>query len=236
MEKKSFKRIFYTFSVVLSGALTLFLFNNATNFSKEGNESTRVSSSASRNVLSVPRIQAQSLKLKDVYQDPDLSPEAKRLIRKQKTLVSNYLALKILARSCKELLNNDDGLVNGLYKLYPAKDLKKPVTLFCRISGGDVTEQVRVNKKRNIASCAKNNDCLQQSDFYKDYTCESSANNSTKVFCNVGRAFGEPVLKRLTGGRQCYVNDYGFTMEKGLWVRNGCKGVFRMRTFPQIKI
>lgn len=166
-----------------------------------------------------------------------LSSKAKAIILRQKLLVDDYIAVNTKSKTCQQLLKNAPTLRTGIYTL--GKDRKKVYCEMATVSsqGGSVwgvKSTLNLAKQRAPSSCSSKRSCLKERDFYKLVSCESK--KSEKHFCSFPQGIGRPIIMTNKGARPCRESDYGFSRAKGVWIKNGCSGVFKMKIRPVIEV
>lgn len=193
---------------------------------------------ASDSHLLLIKATAQSKYLDEYLKANRLSPKVKAIILRQKMLVDDYIAVSTGSKNCRDLLQHAPTLRTGIYTL--GANRKK---IYCEMtvqnsSRGNVTNVISsldVTKRRVPASvCQRNNSCVKERDFYKLITCESK--NTAKHFCSFPKGIGRPIVMTNKGTRNCRERDYGFSREKGVWIRDGCSGIFKIKIRPVIEI
>lgn len=187
--------------------------------------------------LLLEKAMEQSQYLDGYLKTSRLSQKAKSIILRQKLLVDDYIAVNTKSKNCQELLRNAPTLRSGIYTL--GNDRNKT---YCEIKAVSATQgtvmkvnsTLNLTKKRAVTGCDAKKSCVKERDFYKLVTCEST--KTTQHFCSFIKGIGRPIIITNKGSRQCRESDYGFSREKGLWIKNGCAGVFKMKIRSPIEV
>lgn len=95
---------------------------------------------------------AEAARLEDKIASPSLGKGAKEILRAHKVNVDNYIAARIIARDCSELLAQEPTLASGYYNLFPQGKLDRPHLVQCTISNG-VAKSTLVGAI-NMGACA----------------------------------------------------------------------------------
>ncbi len=111
-----------TFLAIISG--TTFLFFNATLFDRTLSELIQESNKIER-LLNTKRNRSEA---------------SKGLLREHQESISNVIAFRAKAKSCRELIRRDKNLKTGIYTLYPNDAEIAGTPVFCNIEGRTVTE------------------------------------------------------------------------------------------------
>lgn len=207
---KSFK--FKALILMPIGAATfyLFLYNNMT--------------------LSSPVIKALLAESRDIQtkiDDPSFSANARSFLIAHKKVVLNVISNKMLAENCAELLSYDASMPSGKYIFYKNGNVNYPELYKCSIAQKKLTSQTFVKSLKKTSGTAA------ATIFYKQVTFNNSTAGNYRV--NIPGTNGLPKIVKLLSSKVCKANvDYGFDAN-GVWVKNGCRGTFKVPLSAPLK-
>ncbi len=209
----------YLFAAVMAFFATFLFFTNMTNLSVPSK-------------LTREQIVNSSRALNAQIANPQLSLNAKIFYRSHKITVLNYLALSEKIKSCFELKQIESTALSGAYNLYPTEKPTGQIFL-CEFNGSEVSQIFLKDIQNPSAPCLESNTCLSEKYFNTDVNCNPTS-GGPPVYCPAEGVYGIPQIVS-TENAYCTAENFGFD-QNGLWVKDGCKGVFRLNKLPQAKL
>ena len=189
---------------------------------------TNMTNSNSTEGLTREEIINSSKALNTQINNPQFSQNARLFFRRHKVTILNYLAAFEKVQSCNQLKQLESTVLSGVYTLFPLAKPKGQIFL-CEYTGSFVTQTFLKDVEDVQARCLENGGCLTEADFYTEVNCIPTSGNSP-VYCPVEGVYGVPTLVSAANS-YCTDSNFGFD-QNGLWVKGGCRGLFRMTKVP----
>jgi hypothetical protein len=225
--KKGFKKFHFrkVFAFIIFTGTCSVLYTNISPYNILDKQSSQTSSLDVKEILN--QLQTESIELSQKLEQKlkaKAHPYFIKSILDHKRFVSNSIAAYSEAKNCKELSDLDLGLISGLYKFYPKRNLtEKPQIVYCEVDddGALVKEKIIDTP---VSDCETKGCYPEIYKAYKKVTCSSNGSEVKK--CEIFGLFSPPKLITQWGDSPCIPGKtYGYGPD-GIWVRDGCKGDF----------
>lgn len=210
------KKYLIVCTAIVSGAVSLFTFNN---------------------MVSVPNdlalLKEESRVLAVKLRAPRVTPLVRMMITKHKALVSDYIAKKVLATSCAHLLAADPNMTSGDYVLFPQGDVLRRSAYRCIIQNGRLSRAEKIRDLQNLPPVQVATSSAATVSTTSSVTSCDSIGYQRKV-CPIKDLSQLPALKQQVSSSKCILNETYFVDYSGITVDKGCRATFDVNTFRTI--